>query len=531
MATDPAPGSPTPLVSASQVSSYAECQRKWAFKYIARHETAQTEAQKLGDDVDEGQLQPYLRDGRPFDYTRENESGYIAASALAYLPKPQSPGLEVQKHFTLPAATARRPDGSALFGYQGYQDLWMPLREHMPAAAFDADELTKPPASYLNFGTNPPPVVVDFKTTVDLKWAKGRAALRKDPQAMLYATWAMYETGARAVDLVWIYMRTRGARQAKRTHLRVYATDVLPQFQAIDAIANEMFGVRQAGDAATDKQAFVLSLPPTPSACESFGGCPHRHVCNLSPLDVLDSHAAKDAALTQLRRKDTPMSNTTASLFANLQKKSPADAAPAPPTPAPAAPTMGVSDRDVPAVSEATLPDWAKGGPATQVLPINPPESALPPAPPVGAVAAPAPAAEPPKAAPARRGRPPKAKPDPLGADAHAATSSAAPEKTSTGESDVGDRSDEPVEVSGGLDIEPEDTPRETVTVTWAEERFSPIQYNSFGVGPFSMTGKVRAGETTTDAARRIYAELEAFAGEARLKKAQSFAAALGGKS
>lgn len=513
---------PTPLTSASQVSSYDECPRKWAMKYIAGHETTQTDSQKLGDDVDSGQLQPYLSEGRPFDYTRD--SGYIAASALAYLPKPMAPGLEVQKHFTLPAATARRPDGSALFGYQGYQDLWMPRREFMPEAAFDADELTKPPASYLNFGTNPPPVVVDFKTTVDLKWAKGRAALRKDPQAQLYATWAMYETGARVVDLVWIYMQTRGARKAKRTHLRVYATDVLPQFQAIDAIANEMFTVRREGEAAPDKQAFALSLKPNPSACESFGGCPFRHLCGLSPADVLDSVAAKDAALSQIRRKDQMMS-TTANLFANLQKKSPTAAAPAEapaPTPAPAAPVMGVSDRDVPAVTEASLPDWAKGGPATQVLPINPPESALPPAPPVGSVAAPAPAAEPTKA-PARRGRPPKAKPDPLGADA------AAHAGFSSGTTDPAFAAGP--EVSGGLDIEPRDPPFETVTVTWAEERFSPVQYNSFGVGPFSMTGNVREGESTADAARRIYAELEAFAGEARMKKAQSFAAALGSKS
>lgn len=212
------------------------------------------------------------------------------------------------------------------------------------------------------------------------------------------------------------------------------------------------------------------------------------------------------------------MANTTASLFANLQKKQPAPtitekpdpAAPPAPAAAPAAaPVMGVSDRDVPAVTEATLPEWAKGGPATQVLPINPPESALPPAPPVGSVAAPVPAAD--KPAPARRGRQPKAKPDPLGADAaaHAGIDSAP-------------------EVSGGLDIEPEDTPRETVTVTWAEERFSPIQYNSFGVGPFSVTGLVRIGESRADAARRLYAELNAFAVEARTQKAQSFAAAVG---
>lgn len=77
--------------------------------------------------------------------------------------------------------------------------------------------------------------------------------------------------------------------------------------------------------------------------------------------------------------------------------------------------------------------------------------------------------------------------------------------------------------------------PRETVTVTWGEEIFTPRQYHSFRVGPFSGTTVVREGETRVDAGRRLRRELKALAEEDRLDKHRSYldavASVSGGKS
>lgn len=246
-----------PLISASQISTYLDCKRKWAWKSIAKIKPPSTASTELGIEVDDTQLQPYLRDGRTFDYTRD--SGYIAASALAFLPAPQAQGIELQKHFTL-----KSPSG--LFGYQGYIDLWSPDSGVMPGLEGGA------------------PLVSDFKTTVNLKWQKSKETLAKDIQAMLYATYAVASTRSPVVDLAWVYMQTKGTRKASRTHLRVLQSHVAQEFKAIDATAREMFDVRKRLEA-RDRDVAPLELEPNPLACDSYGGCPYRHKCNLSPVN------------------------------------------------------------------------------------------------------------------------------------------------------------------------------------------------------------------------------------------------------
>lgn len=333
----------TPLTSASQTSTFLSCKRQWGFGYLAGIRAPQTPSQVLGDQVDTGQLQPYLQEGRPFDFTMGlGVPAEIATTALEYLPKPKVEGLEVQKHFTMPAMTARRPDGKgALFGYQGYLDLWLPK-------GGIASGVPDIPIA-LNGNT---PLIIDFKTTSDLKWAKTPAQLKTDPQAMLYATWAMFETGARSVDLQWVYMQTRGARRARRTYLRVFGQDVAEFFPKLDATAVEMFEVRKAcGDRQGEEAIpFVLSLPPNPDACSAYGGCPHQHRCNLSPAQYVDSQTAKYGGT-----KDMP---TTAEILAAMKKKK--------------VETIGGGEG-------GTTPQPAAPAPTT--VAINPPETNLAPAP------------------------------------------------------------------------------------------------------------------------------------------------------
>ncbi len=456
---------PTPLVSPSQITTFRACQRKWALEKLAGLRSRSTPSQELGTDVDDHQLQPYLRDGRPFDFTKANKSGDIAASGLKYLPQPKSPGLEVQRHFVMPSPSST-PGEYAPFAYQGYLDLWLPLRgmPDMPIVLV------------------PIPIVSDFKTMKDLKWAKTAAQLEKDPQAMIYAAWAMYFTGARVVDLAWINLQTQGARKATRTTHRVDAAHVAAELLELDRTAQEIMRTRAELEGHEDKQAAALSLEPSPSECKAYAGCPHEALCNLSPLQIIDGLAAQAA-----RRKGLPIvSNTpaTSSLLERMRaKKAAADGATPPPPTHFGSPETAPAPTEIPA---AFLPTPSVG--------INPPESALPPAPPVGtaAPAAPAPASPPP-----RRGRPPKAPGEPA----------APPPPTLNAGADEG----------------------ETVTVTWAEERFCPVPYQSFGVGPFTYTTKVKPGETFDEAFLLADAKLAAIAIVARSNKLESFKSALGG--
>jgi hypothetical protein len=68
----------------------------------------------------------------------------------------------------------------------------------------------------------------------------------------------------------------------------------------------------------------------------------------------------------------------------------------------------------------------------------------------------------------------------------------------------------------------------ETVTVTWGEELFSPVQYNSCRVGPFSFTTPVRVGETAGQALLRAHADLRDHVNIVRTEKVKAFRLALG---
>lgn len=68
----------------------------------------------------------------------------------------------------------------------------------------------------------------------------------------------------------------------------------------------------------------------------------------------------------------------------------------------------------------------------------------------------------------------------------------------------------------------------EPVTSTWGEELYSPVQFNTFRVGPFSATTKIRSGETREDALARVNRDLDAIAKVERAKKTKDFLDSLG---
>lgn len=65
----------------------------------------------------------------------------------------------------------------------------------------------------------------------------------------------------------------------------------------------------------------------------------------------------------------------------------------------------------------------------------------------------------------------------------------------------------------------------QTVTVTAAEEVFTPRQYHTYKVGPFTATAYIYEGETVAQATRRVLAQLEQVFAEAHAQKKAAYLA------
>lgn len=382
-----------PVLSATQIQLWLDCKRKWAFKHIAGIQTPTHPAAALGTEVQDTQLDPYLSDGRAFDFSRP--SGEIAQALTPLLPKSSSPGMRLRRKFLVPSPTGQ-------WWYQGEFDMYAPDSGIMPGFAGGRV------------------LVQDTKTTGNLAYALTAETLATNIQAQLYAFVVMFEESVNELDLAWAYVRTRKPHRTKLTHLPVYgdrdvyridgslesiSTDhVVQEFKRIEAAAKELVAVKLTSPKPED-------VPPNPRMCDSYGGCPYRHLCNLSP-------AAHHAAITQ----EANLNMNAASLsFLDALKKGVAAGVPVAPLPAPApapvpVPVAAPAPVAPPVIATAAAAQ-AAGLPPSLTTPVayayapppgvavtapgqvNPPEAALPPAPPVGISAAT-------DVAPKKRGRP-----------------------------------------------------------------------------------------------------------------------------
>lgn len=325
------------LLSASQLELYKDCPRKWGFKYLDGIVTPPHPAALLGTEVQDEQIDPYLLTGRGFDFSRP--SGEIAQKLVPLLPAPQSPGLVLRRKFEIPSP-------SGLFSYRGEFDIYASDSKIVPGLVGGV------------------PLLGDIKTTGNLKYAKTAEKLRTDIQAQLYAMVILFEEPTDELDAVWFYTRTRGAPKAERHHVRLIASHVAEQFKIIDALGKECATIKVQAPTAAD-------LPPNARMCDAYGGCPFRSICNLSP-------AVHSAAINH---EEIVRNMGTADFLTQLRKNVGAPAAP---------PAVTSVVPSTPNPMASLLPAWATAPvdpmPARHGALINPPEAALPPAPPVGVV-------------------------------------------------------------------------------------------------------------------------------------------------
>lgn len=228
------------------------CPRRWAWEKIAGLARPQHPSAALGEEV-HGQLERYLREGVPPDDS--TRAGAIADAGLDDLPALASPDLSVERQFKF-------EDGGV--NWSGRKDL-----EYRDAGIY---------------------VVHDHKTTSDFKWAKSKADLRTDPQAIIYAREALRRLPDDVIRLDWLYLATSGKPRAKRVSLRVLRDENSRAMAELVPVGREMVAHRIAG---TDP----LSLPYNDKACFAYRQrCHYADRCNLASTSSFASYmsSAKD---------------------------------------------------------------------------------------------------------------------------------------------------------------------------------------------------------------------------------------------
>ena len=240
-------------LSASQVQTFIDCQRKWGWRYLDGIEEPPNASAELGRAV-HAELEKYLKGGE-IDFT--SEIGYIAASGLQHLPKPGAEGMRVEEEFHF--------EGPSGHTYLGYKDLEMPR------------------------------VVYDHKSTGDLKWQKTEEDLKTDIPATLYAVdYFRNHPDEESVELRWVYYQTKGTKKSAITVATRYQDETWNRFLEIEQVAQQM------QEASTKK---TLELPPTINHCGAYGGCPHQGRCNLSPSDKWRAYMEQNKLLLTLQAK------------------------------------------------------------------------------------------------------------------------------------------------------------------------------------------------------------------------------------
>lgn len=246
--------------SASQISVYLDCPRKWAWTAIDGLEAPRTKASDLGTQVHEV-LEKYLRGEIRFEeLDLDSRVDELASRIILHLPEPH-PSMMVEHEFKAKIGAHK---------YVGKIDL-------------------------VHEGT-----IFDHKTTSSIaRWAKTPELLVQDPQAILYARYLFVGTSNHAVGLQWTYAETRGAgHKAVRTSWSRDETEV--RFMALESVADEMAAWRASG-------ARALQLPAEARACDKYGGCPFVGMCNLTAEEKVRSIMSNgvDSLISRLRKGTT----------------------------------------------------------------------------------------------------------------------------------------------------------------------------------------------------------------------------------
>lgn len=278
-----------PILSASQIKTFARCKRKWGWEYIAGHRPPPGPSAELGIRV-HSILEAYLKDGvMPRSDTKE---GQIAAAGLSLLPPRDVGWLAVERRIDF-------SHGDPPIAYRGFIDcLYTPSDEAVAQ-------------------------IIDHKTTTDFKYGLTEEELKQDIQSIMYARWYFgMDEMAEVVDLQWIYYHTRQFRSKV-----VEATlDRSQVFEAFEKIHNAYsLPIAEALISIVDPK----ELEPNYDACGDYGGCPHAQRCELKPNDLFVSAFKDDQQKQELKERNmSTLADKMKSKMGSAPAAKPAESAP-----------------------------------------------------------------------------------------------------------------------------------------------------------------------------------------------------------
>ncbi len=254
-------------VSPSQINSAISCLRIWAFDKLDKLPKQDTRQTLIGTKTHEI-LENWLKKGVPPDTELklkvdgvEYHPGRIALNGLHHLPPP-GPHLAIESEFYF-----KHWYGRVDMGWVALDGQYVP-RDLIPQV-IDSEHVI--------------PGIGDHKTSGSktFEYALTEETLRTDPQGIIYANVMLDEfPRAKFVDELWVYYGTRPPHPSKKVHIRIERAEAQARLEPIDVLAASLIRLRGSSLRA-------MNLPPNPTACDKYGGCPHRARCNLSPSDQM----------------------------------------------------------------------------------------------------------------------------------------------------------------------------------------------------------------------------------------------------
>ena len=255
-------------VSASQLKTWWDCNRKWAWSKIAGLREPMSRGAGLGS-LMHNQLEKYLRDGTPLDFLEKDPYGVfpaeVAATGLQHIPEPQSPGMGIETYFKFPVP------GHPHIWIRGFKD-----------CRFGADHgQVRNGSGGMYLEKDGRPHVQDHKSCGNWEYALTAEQLLGDPQAIIYAyDELLRHPDADACTLHWTYYGTNQkyiSKPVRAVATRAHVMEMMPEI------------IRGAVEVAVTflSKADPLSLGFNSDTCGKYSrdGCPFQANCNLSPKE------------------------------------------------------------------------------------------------------------------------------------------------------------------------------------------------------------------------------------------------------
>lgn len=292
-------------VSASSITLFSECQRKWYYRYLQGHKGETSDAMRRGTQVHE-HLEHFLTHGEMQETT--SLSAQIASAGLEHLPENV---LQVE------ASLEDFPLSQHLgVDFKGFIDV---LAEDSPTQVH----------------------ILDHKTTSNLKYAKTELELASNIQLVIYAKHVLDNRPQySSARLTHVYYTTRRPFESKMVSVVLSRAEIDLAFVAVAAQVAEMLAAAERGIDDTTKN---------PSYCRAYNKvCDHYQQCFVSlERKMSEPMSEKKINLMAFLRGETDeiagvkMSSSIENLESAVVDSTTGavvDSTPAPAAPAPAAP-------------------------------------------------------------------------------------------------------------------------------------------------------------------------------------------------